>query len=233
MLTVDVIELGPVVAAGDLVSELVVQAGHVEMVAGDGAEKAAVLVVEGDILVVGTVAVTGFFQAPAGEGQVLDFARGQQAALEGLRQDAPVVGLQGRQFRDQGTDLQFGLGEFHLAGQAELGILVGGAAIVVGRQQAGAGAVGAGVELDTEHPQGIEAKAYGTVGVARLEVEHEALGPFVTLGLLGAGAVAKVAIEVHVTGFEARLAVIEEGGLAQRGDAGKGEGAGNCGLAGG
>ncbi|MNZ87962.1 hypothetical protein D3C78_1068400 [compost metagenome] len=219
------------VAAGDPVGEFVVQASHVEMVAGHGAEKAAVLVVEGDVLVVGTVAVLGFFQASAGERQVLDFAGRQQAAFKGLRQDATIVGLQGRQFRHQRADFQFGGRDLYLAGQAELGILVGGAAVIVGRQQAAAGTIRAGVELDAEHPQGIETKTHGTVGIAGLEVEHEPLGPLVTLGLLGAGAIAKVAVEVHVAGFEGRLAVIEEGGLAQRCDAGKGEGAGNCGLA--
>jgi hypothetical protein len=110
---------------------------------------------------------------------------------------------------------QFGLGDLHLAGQAELGIFVGGLAVIVGRQQAGAGAVGAGVELDAEHAQRIQAKAHGAVGVAGLEVEHEALGPFVALGLLRAGAVAEVAVEVHVAGFEGGRAVFEEGGLAQ------------------
>ncbi|MNZ69519.1 hypothetical protein D3C78_878210 [compost metagenome] len=103
----------------------------------------------------------------------------------------------------------------------------------MGRQQAGAGAVGAGVEFDTEHPQGVETKANRAVGVAGLEVEHEALGPLVTFGLLGARAIAKVAVEVHVAGFEGRFAVIEKSSLAQRRDAGKGEGTGNCGLAGG
>ena len=131
---------------------------------------------------------------------------------------------------DQRADFQFGGGDLHFAGQAQLGILVGGAAIVVGGQQAGAGAVGAGVELDAEHAQRIHAKADGAVGVARLQVEHEALGPFVALGLLGAGAVAKVAVEVHVAGFQGRAAVFEEGGLGKRRKAGKGGGAGKGGL---
>ncbi|MOA49432.1 hypothetical protein D3C78_1723130 [compost metagenome] len=87
------------VATSDLVGELVVQASHVEMVAGNRAKKAAVLVVEGDVLIVGAVAVLGFFQAAAGKGQVFDFAGGQQATFEGLRQNATVIGLQGWQFR--------------------------------------------------------------------------------------------------------------------------------------
>ncbi len=139
--------------------------------------EAAVLVVEGDVLVVGVVAVLGLVEAAAGEHQVLELFGGDQAAVEGLRQDAAVVGLEDRQLGDQRADFQFGGGDLHFAGQAQLGILVGGAAIVVGGQQASAGAVGAGVELDAEHAQRIHAKADGAIGVARLQVEHEALGP--------------------------------------------------------
>ncbi|MCY1451801.1 hypothetical protein D9M71_686860 [compost metagenome] len=97
----------------------------------------------------------------------------------------------------------------------------------MGRQQAGVGAVGAGVELDAKHAQRVQAKAHGAIGVARLEIEDEALGPFIALGLLRAGAVAEVAVEVHVAGFEGGRAVFEEGGLAHRGDTGKREGAGD------
>ncbi len=100
----------------------------------------------------------------------------------------------------------------------------------MGGQQAGAGAVGAGIKLDPEHAQGIHAKADGAVGVARLQVEHEALGPFVALGLLRAGAVAKVAVEVHVAGFQGRATVFEEGSLAKRRKAGKGSGTGKGGV---
>jgi hypothetical protein len=132
-----------VVAAGDFVGELVVHATEVEMLAGGAAEEAAVLVVEGDVFVVAVVAVLGFIQPTTGEYQVLEFLGGQQATIEGLRQDAPVVGLEDRQFRHQRADFQLGGGNFHFAGQAQFGVFIGGAAIVVSGQQAGAGAVGA------------------------------------------------------------------------------------------
>ena len=166
VLAVHVVELGEVIAAGDLVGELVVHAAEIEVLAGGAAEETAVLVVEGDVLVVGVVAVLGLVETATGEHQVLELFRGDQAAVEGLRQDAAVVGLEDRQFGDQRADFQLGGGDLHFAGQAQLGILVGGAAIVVGGQQAGAGAVGAGVELDAEHAQRIHAKADGAVGVA-------------------------------------------------------------------
>ncbi|MNY54656.1 hypothetical protein D3C86_1905520 [compost metagenome] len=99
----------------------------------------------------------------------------------------------------------------------------------MGRQQAGAGAVGAGIELDAEHAQGIDAKTDHALGVARFQVEHEALGPFVALGLLRTGAIAKVAVEVHVAGFEGGAAVFEKSGLGERRKTGKGGGAGERG----
>ena len=219
------------IAAGDAVGELVVQPAQGQVVGAEAATEAAVLVVQRQVFPVGVVAVLGFVQATASEGQALDFLRGEQATFERLRQDAPVVGLQGWQLGDQGADLQFGLGNLHLTGQAEFGILIGGFAIIVCRQQAGVGAVGAGIELDAEHAQCIQAKAYGAIGVAGLEVEDEALGPLVALGLLRAGAVAEVAVEVHVAGFEGCRAVFEEGGLAHRGDTGKRKGAGDGGGA--
>ncbi|MNF52083.1 hypothetical protein D3C84_334230 [compost metagenome] len=229
MLVVDFAQLREVVAAGDLVGELVVNATEVEMRARYGAGEAAVLVVEGNVLEVGAVAVLGFLQASAGEGQALELFGTEHAAFEGLRQDAPVVGLEDRQFRNQAADLQFGGGDFHFAGQAEFRVLVSGTPVIVDRQQTGTGAVGAGIELDPEHAQRIDTKPHGAIGVARLEIEHEALGPLVTFGLLGAGSAAKVAVEVHVAGFQGRAAVFEEGSLADRRKAGNGGGTGQGG----
>lgn len=135
VLAVDIVELGEVVAAGDAVGELVVQAAQGQVVGAEGATEAAILVVQRQVFPVGVVAVLGLVQAPAGEGQALDFPGREQAAFEGLRQDAPVVGLQSRQFRDQGADFQLGLGELYFAGQAQFGVFVGGLAVIVGRSR--------------------------------------------------------------------------------------------------
>ena len=94
------VELREVIIVGDLI----IHAAEVEVFASIRTSEAAVLVVEGDVLEVSAVAVLGFIQAPAGEGLVLDLFGGQQAIFEGLRQDAPVVGLQDRQFWDQAAD---------------------------------------------------------------------------------------------------------------------------------
>ncbi|MNP11364.1 hypothetical protein D3C76_1035470 [compost metagenome] len=97
----------------------------------------------------------------------------------------------------------------------------------MGRQQAGAGAVRAGIQLEAEHAQRVEADADGAGGVAGLEVEDEALCPFLALGL--AGAVAEVAVEIDVLGLQGGAAVFDEaGGLGERGEAGEGRGGGDA-----
>ena len=78
----------------------------------------------------------------------------------------------------------------------------------MGRQQAGTGAVRAGVELDAEHRLGVEAKADSAIGITGLEIKNETLTPFFTLGL--AGAFAEVAVEVDVAGAQLGAAVFGE-----------------------
>ncbi|MNM93759.1 hypothetical protein D3C81_1061420 [compost metagenome] len=210
VLAIDFVELGEVVAPGEGVIELVVAAGQVVVLAGHAARKAAVLVVQRQVLVVGGVAVLELLQAPAGEVQARQVGGIEQAAFEGLREQAAVVGLQGRQIGDQGAKLQLRCGDLELGGQAELAVLVRRAAVVVGRQQAAAGTVRAGVELEAEHAQRVEADADGAGGVAGLEVEDEALCPFLALGL--ASAVTEVAVEIDILGLQGGAAVFDETG---------------------
>ncbi|GLF23757.1 hypothetical protein VNPA131463_45920 [Pseudomonas aeruginosa] len=101
--------------------------------------------------------------------------------------------------------------------------------MAAGRQQAAVAVRGAGVELDPEHRQGIHAEAQRALGIARAQVEDEALRGFLALGgalRVGRAAVAEVAVEVDGARFQARAAVLEEGGRG-RGDesAAQGEGA--------
>ncbi|MNN38938.1 hypothetical protein D3C81_1529580 [compost metagenome] len=125
-----------------------------------------------------------------------------------MRQDAAGVGLHGRQFRDQGAVLEFAGRHLDLGRQAQAAEFVGGTAIVVHRQQAGAGTVGAGVELEAEHAQGVQAETDRAWRVAGAQVEQEALGPLLALGL--AGTVAEVAVEVVVLQCQVGLAVFDE-----------------------
>ena len=82
------------------------------------------------------------------------------------------------------------------------------AAIVVGWQQAGTGAVGAGIQLHAEHGFGIQTKANGASGKAGLQVNNETLRPLFPLGL--ASAFTKVAIEIDIAGAELGAAVFDE-----------------------
>ncbi len=117
---------------------------------------------------------------------------------------------------------QLGLGDLRLGGQAQAAELVRGAAIVLHRQEVGAGATTAGVQLDAEHAQRIQADADGAFGEAGLHVEDETLGPLFALGL--GGAFAEIAVQVDVVGLQSCTAVFDERGLGERRQRGGGNG---------
>src|SRR3989338_7899318 len=133
VLAIDIVEVGEVVAAFELLVEAVVEAHQIEMVGGNASGKAAVLAVEDQLLGVGRGAVDYFVQATTGKGQAVDFAGGQQAAFEYLRQQAAVAGLDHRQLRDVRTIAQLGIGDLDLSGQAQAAKLIRSAAIVLYR----------------------------------------------------------------------------------------------------
>ncbi|MNR25594.1 hypothetical protein D3C85_1427550 [compost metagenome] len=64
------------------------------------------------------------------------------------------------------AELQLGLGNPHLTGQAQVRELVCGASVVMGRQQTGIDTVWGGVELNAQQTQCIHAKADGALGVS-------------------------------------------------------------------
>ncbi|MNZ32984.1 hypothetical protein D3C78_503220 [compost metagenome] len=240
VLLVEVVELAVVVAGAEAVVPLVGGAGEVERVAGGAGaddDAAGAAVGEGHVLVVGGVALVDLLELAGVEGQAVELQGIQVAALEGLRQQARVVVLDHRQLGQQGADLEHALGGAQLGGEAELAVFVLGAAgFAVALEQAGAGAVGAGVELDAEQAEGIDAHPHGALGEAGLIAQEEALGPFLGLGL-GGIVLAEVAIEVEVAQFQAGLAVLDELGLgdARQNDTGakrgQGHGLGERGLA--
>ncbi|MNI77190.1 hypothetical protein D3C73_1334670 [compost metagenome] len=86
----------------------------------------------------GIVTLGGPVDLRVGEGQAIQLFRGQHTALEGLRQDASGAGGDGRVLEQLGADLQFGLRQARLGGDAELAVLVRGATVFAHRQQAGA-----------------------------------------------------------------------------------------------
>ncbi|MNE29337.1 hypothetical protein D3C80_1228130 [compost metagenome] len=226
VLAVDVVEVGEEVAAGQRLAELVVETGEIEVVAAHAAGKAPVLAVEEQVLGVGRGAVDHLVQTSADEGQAVDFLRGEQTALEHLWQQAAVAGLDHWQLGDVRAVAQLGGGDLDLGGQAQAAELVRGAAIVLHRQQVGAGAALARVELDAEHAQGVEADADAAVCVAGLEVKEETLAPLLALVL--PRAFAEVAIQVDVGGGQGGAAVLDEAGVGQRGEGAGGDGQGQA-----
>jgi hypothetical protein len=89
-------------------------------------------------------------------------------------------------------------------------------------------AVRAGVELEPEQAQGVQAHADAALGVAGLVAQQEALGPLLRVRLAGA-ALAIVTVEVEVAQFQAGLAVADEVGLGAERQAGGDRGQRPCG----
>src|SRR5690554_8140597 len=116
-------------------------------------------------------------------------------------------------------------------GQAQLAVLVHGTAVAgAALENAGAAALGAGVQLDAEQADGIHTQAKAAGCVAGVPFGAHALGPFVGLAL-GCRRVAEVAVEVQVAQAEAGSSVLEELGLGAPGAVAAAEHGGRAGAA--
>ena len=172
------------VLRGQALVDLVVQAVHGEVIGSDVAAIALVLAVKAQVLGVRGIPGGIAIKARGHELEVLDFLGHQHRAVEHVRQQTAIVVLEQRQVGQQRAVLEHGVGHAHLGRQAELGVLVlGTTGIVTGRRQQAAVAVGrAGIQLQAQHTQGIEAKTHGAFGVARLQIEDKTLRGFIALG---------------------------------------------------
>src|SRR5690606_18640622 len=122
-----------------------------------------------------------------------------------------------RQGRQQGAQAQYMAVQTQAGGQAQLAVLVHGAAVAgAALENAGTAAPGAGVQLDAEQAAGIHTQAKAAGGVAGVPFGAPALGPFVGLPRR-CRRVAGVAVEVQVAQAEAGGAVFEEFGLGGQG----------------
>jgi len=231
LLAVDVFELGvPQADHGALVVEGIFTAAEVEAVGGEG--RAAV---ERHVFHARVVARAVAAELAGIQGQALDFFRGDLATTEGLRQRTAVVRAQDRQYRHPFTDFQLGLGQLGFQCHAQAAEVVGGAAVVMHRQQLGVGGTFAAIELDRIQAQYVHAEADSALGETGAGIEDEALGPFFALALR-VGRVDEVAVDVEVAQVEAGLGVLHEPAIvggAYRQGAGNGQQAGQqlaCGL---
>ena len=123
VLLVEIFQVAVVVLQQQVFVDLVVHTAVVELVnelACNGIVRAG----NRQAFVVAGVTTLGVFDLATSEGQVLELAGGDLATLEGLRQQATVVADDNRQFWLQGTDAQFGLGNFGFCGQAQAGEIV-------------------------------------------------------------------------------------------------------------
>ncbi|MNX85723.1 hypothetical protein D3C86_1175740 [compost metagenome] len=226
VLVVEVVQAAVVVARVQPVVPLVGKAGEIEGVTAGLATDNALGAGGGDrhFLVVRGVALVDPIHAPGIDAQAFDLLDVQLPTAECLRQQARVIGQQHRQLRGQGAELEHAVGRFELGRQAQFAILVLGAfgRLVIALEQAGAGAIGTGIELDAELAKSVDTDADHAVGIAGFVAQKETLGPFFLLGLGGIG-LAEVAVEVEVARFQPGRAVCEEVGVSLCGEAGAGQ----------
>ncbi|MNM91746.1 hypothetical protein D3C81_1040530 [compost metagenome] len=202
LLAVDVLKLGVVVADAGLRGNGITAATEVQVATAGGTET--------HVVAARRVAQVGLGQAAGVEGEASKVLTGEQAALEGGRQQAGVVVHHHWQDRLQGTHAQGALGHTHLASQAQLAVVVDRfMAVRAKRQQAGVAAIAAGVELDTQLAHGVDTKTDRAVGEAGLELGGEALAPFLGLGLRCV-ALAEVAVDVVIAQLQPCMAVADE-----------------------
>ncbi|MNN19884.1 hypothetical protein D3C81_1331400 [compost metagenome] len=118
VLFVEVFQVAVVVLQQQVLAELVVASAIVELVA-EVAGARVVGAADGHAFFVGRITALDVFYLAADQGQILDFIGGDLAALEGLRQQAPIVIGDDRQLGHECAVAQFGLREPGLGGQAK------------------------------------------------------------------------------------------------------------------
>ncbi|MDT4852128.1 hypothetical protein FQZ97_863480 [compost metagenome] len=183
--------------------------------------------VQGHVFVIAGITIVDLVQITGIEGQTGDVLGNDVAAAEHLRQQAAIAGTDGLVLQLQRTDLEHALASLGLGGQAEAaGVVLGTFGRLVRYQQAAAGGTVARIQLETESGQRVDAKTHGTLGVARLEAQQEALRPLFLFGL--AGVFTQITIEIEVACFDAGLAVLDEFGVGDVAQ-GQAQGAGGYG----
>ncbi|MNE29098.1 hypothetical protein D3C80_1225670 [compost metagenome] len=226
VLVIEVVQTAVAVARVQPLVPLVGQAGEIEGVAAGLATDNALGAGGGDghFLVVRGVALVDPIHAPRVDAQAFDLLNIQLATAECLRQQARVIGQQHRQLRGQGAELEHAVGRFELGRQAQFAILVLGAPgrLAVALEQAGASAIGAGIELDAELAEGIDTDADHAVGITGFVAQQESLGPFFLLGL-GGISLAEVAVEVEIAHLQPGRAVFQEVGMSLCSEAAAGQ----------
>src|SRR5690606_1614448 len=140
VLFVEVFQVAVVVLRGQVLGDLVVTTGEVEGI-DELAGRAAVGTANGQAAGVGRATALGVLQLAGSQGQTVDFAGGDLAALEQLWQQATVVEGHDRQLRLQGAETQFGLGDARLGSHPGLAVVADRRAVGVQREQLTRGTV--------------------------------------------------------------------------------------------
>ncbi|MNF57705.1 hypothetical protein D3C84_392410 [compost metagenome] len=230
MLAVVVLEFGMEVRGNEVWQRRVGGAGIVETIARHAAGGAVGEHVH--VLVVTGVAQAGGAKLTRGQGQLVEVVGDYLRPFEGLRQQAGVVAEGDRQGGGVGSHGEHGFSQPGLGGRPDEAKLIGHLAIPLHLQGAGSARATPGVQLDAQQPQGVHAETQGAFGKSRAVAKHEALPPFLGLGLalaletggIDSIGVPVVAIHVEIAGFQAQLAVFDESCLGrERGETEQGQ----------
>ena len=231
VLLVHILQFGVVVASSQILGEFVVAAEEAERISGSAAgcgDAATATGGQGDIFIVIGVTAVDLAHMAHVQGQTVDFLGNQMASLENLRQQTAVAGGNGLVLELHTADTQGAFGNLGFGCDSQTGVIVlRPAGRTIRNQQTAARSAITGIQLETEHADGIRAKAYGAFGEARLSAQDKALRPLFLL-VLGSAWLTQVTVEVEVTRFDAGFAVANKIGkrrLAQ----GQAQGAGRDG----
>src|SRR5690554_2560599 len=210
VLLVVVLELGEVVAGNQIVTQLGVTAGVLELVHPLGTTGDA------QTVIVAPAAAAGLVELARTQGQVVDLVGGHHHTAVGLRQQATIVAGEDRQGGfEAASGLDLGSGDLGLGGEVDLAEF-GYRAVIIFQREHGAGlaagvgiaTLAAGVQAQAGTGKHVQTQAYRTLGVTGIEPEHEALAPFPVAG--SAGGVLVVAVVVQVAQAQVGLGVFHE-----------------------
>src|SRR5690554_5257081 len=223
VLLVVILELGEVVAGDQIVTQLGVTAGILELVHPLGTTGDA------QTVIVAPAAAAGLVELARTQGQVVDLVGGHHHTAVGLRQQAAIVAGQDRQGGfEAASGLDLGSGYLGLGGEVDLAEF-GYRAVIVFQREHGAGlaagvsiaTLAAGVQAQAGTGEYVQPQAYRALGVTGVEPEHEALAPFPVAG--SAGGVLVVAVVVQVAQTQVGLGVFHEAATLGDGQARQGQ----------
>ncbi|MNI36296.1 hypothetical protein D3C73_903410 [compost metagenome] len=219
VLLIEIFQVAVVVLGSKVFGDFVVTTTVDELVAIATSRSTSVSTSDRQLFVVAGVTAFGVLDLTTDQCQVFDLVRSDLTALERLRQQTSIVGYDDWQFRLQGTQSQFGLGDFGFGSQAQAGEVINCFAVGLAWKNGTAvgvvtGAVSTATRIQTyaQQADGVDTEADGALGITGGETQIEALAPFFVL--VRARTITVISIDVEVTQPQSGLAVFDKTGGA-------------------